>query len=555
MPGRLARPAGRGTRVPFQANGKARLAGALLVAACACFLLGPFAVLFLCEGRFAAVGEVFGSASKDLPRLSGLFFATCRITFFTALLASLLGITVAVAMHRSRGWRKRVLAVLTPIPLLLPVEIIAIAWTHLLGKRGIAMALWKQFTGEPQLPFSIYGEAGSVCVLALCWFPLVTMTTLVGLRAMGPRDDAARLYAGPWRRFWKFDVPLLLPFVSAGMACVAWLSLGDFDVPSVFLRNAYPIEIYASFQSTPEVSRALALALPLLALSAAVLLLRQLCVHREGHATVTDQWAPAERSGAERIGAGLWMAVIAILLLAVGFPAFSLLHQAGGLDTYRAAMGTAGGINGEIFNTFRTASVAALLIVALGLPYARTLLRAAGWKRSALALLALVPLGLPGTLHGLAWIKTLDHLPLAWGRLIQSSPYIVSVAQAARFFPFGVFLLAAALGSLHPDLNHAARASGAGPLRGWLRVTMPLVYPGIVAAFAISYAFAASELACSILINPVGWSTLPVRMSSLLHFGKDELLAALCVIHVFVALVPYLVATIFLEKVLEVRLG
>ncbi|MCW8130199.1 MAG: iron ABC transporter permease [Planctomycetota bacterium] len=539
----------------MNANTAGRRAGALFAAACAVFLLGPFAVLFFAEGRAADIADVFGPGSKDLPRLTGLFFATCRITFFTALLASVLGVTVAVTVHRARGWRRRVLAALTPIPLLLPVEIIAIAWTHVLGKRGLAMAVWKQFTGEPQLPFTIYGEAGSVFVLALCWFPLVTMTTLVGLRALGPRDDAARLYAGPWRRFWAFDLPLLLPFVSAGTACVAWLALGDFDVPSVFLRNAYPIEIYASFQSTPQVGRALALALPLLALSAAVLILRQVCVRRDAHATVAGPWDPAQATSSGRIGAGLGAAASAILLLAVGFPAFSLLHQAGGPATYRAAMATAGGIDGEIFNTFRTASVAALLIVVLGLPYARTLLRASGWKRSALALLALVPLALPGTLHGLAWIKTLDHLPLAWGRLIQGSPYIVSVAQAARFFPFGVFLLAAALGSVHPDLTHAARASGASPLRAWLRVTLPLVYPGIVAAFAIAYAFAASELACSILLNPVGWSTLPVRMSSLLHFGKDELLASLCVIHVFVALVPYLVATIFLEKMLEVRLG
>jgi len=55
------------------------------------------------------------------------------------------------------------------------------------------------------------------------------------------------------------------------------------------------------------------------------------------------------------------------------------------------------------------------------------------------------------------------------------------------------------------------------------------------------------------LLNPIGLSTLPVRISSLLHFGKDELLAALCLAQVFLALVPYLIATVLLERGMEAR--
>lgn len=531
-----------------------RIAGSLLLpAACIVLLAGPFVCLFALEWRTATFVSLYAPDSPDLPRLTGLLWATVRLLAATTALATVLGTLVAYALRGSTGWRKIWLSALFPIPLLLPPEVVAIAWTHVLGKRGIVAMFWKELAGRSELPFSIYGEAGSACVLALCWFPLVTLTVLVGLRALGSRGDAARLYASPWRRWWKVDLPLLLPYLSSGAACVAWLALGDFDVPSVLLRSAYSVEIYAAFQSHPQVARALALSVPLLALSAAVLGMRQWFARRQA-ATVEGSWSaaadPAAGSGAA--SRGIKIAAWLIVALGVLAPLLSLLHQTGSWATVRAALATAGGLQGEILNTFRTALVAAGLSVCLGLPYALLLLRASGWKRAGLALLAILPLALPGTLHGLAWIKTLE--PHAWGRELLAWPYLVAVVDAARFFPFAALILAATLGGLHPDLNSAAQGAGASPWRTWWRVTWPLIFPGVAAAFAMTYALSAGELAASILLNPAGFSTLPVRMSSLLHFGKDELLAALCLIHIVLALAPYLLATLWLERTLEARL-
>ena len=41
--------------------------------------------------------------------------------------------------------------------------------------------------------------------------------------------------------------------------------------------------------------------------------------------------------------------------------------------------------------------------------------------------------------------------------------------------------------------------------------------------------FCLGELPASVLLNPPGAMTLPVRLASLLHFGRDALVAALCV--------------------------
>lgn len=491
-------------------------------------------------------------------RWSSATGSTLRIAVGATCWAVCLGVAVALAVRRSSGLWRWVLTAALPIPLLLPPAIVAIAWTHLLGKRGIAAQAWLALSGERELPFSIYNEAGAAWVLGLCWFPLVALTTLVGLRAVGASSLAAgSVHAGPWFRMWRIDLPLLLPYVSAGAAFVAWLALGDLDLPPVLLTfttvNTLTLLIYGAIK-TLEIGRALALCVPLLAFSIAVLVARQLLVRGVAVPTLDSRWRQerpeAQAPGTPPGGRVLQILVVAILGVAVLLPVLALAHQTAAWENVRAALETAGR---EILNSFQTAAVAALLLVALSAPYARLLTRQRGWPRLGLALLALLPLTIPPTLHGLAWTETLCQT--AAGRALLASPFVISLAAAARFFPFGVFLLAAVFDGLAPQLLDAAKLSGAGaPLR-WARIVFPLTGAGFLAAFAIAFAFSIGELSAATLLNPPGYSTLPVRISSLLHFNKDELLAALCLAQVFLALVPYLAAALFLERTLEVRLG
>jgi len=451
-----------------------------LLILCGVVLLGPLLNLFFREWRTAACDELFASDSPDRPRLIGLGFATLRLTAGTTALACVLGVTVALAIQRARGRWRRLLASLYPIPLLLPPAIVAVGWTHLLGKRGLAAALWRQWTGAPELPFSIYGEWGSACVLALCWFPLVTLATLVGLRMVGTRMGAAgRIYAGFWQRTWKLDLPLLLPYVSAGGACVAWLALGDFDVPSVFLRNAYPIEIFTAFQAQPNVARAVAVSLPLVLGAALVLALRQALARRGSVATLDTGWSATtpEQEWPVSTSRMLQAAAVVVLMLAVAAPLVALAHQTEDWNNVRLALWTAGQ---ELLTTFRIALLAGLVAVLAAAPYARLLNTCSGrWQRGVLALLAIVPLAIPGTLHGLAWLQTLAAY--AWGRELLQSPLLVPCAtrrasSRSRSFCWspsaGVYIRSSARPHVARVRRPGARG-GASASRSFIRASWP----------------------------------------------------------------------------------
>lgn len=45
----------------------------------------------------------------------------------------------------------------------------------------------------------------------------------------------------------------------------------------------------------------------------------------------------------------------------------------------------------------------------------------------------------------------------------------------------------------------------------------------------MAFVLALGELSAAVLVSPPGSMTLAIRLASLLHFGKDSIVAALCV--------------------------
>ncbi len=58
-----------------------------------------------------------------------------------------------------------------------------------------------------------------------------------------------------------------------------------------------------------------------------------------------------------------------------------------------------------------------------------------------------------------------------------------------------VIMLAAALSHIDRDYERAAQSLGAGPVRAFLTVTLPLSMPGVVAGFTTAFAWTFSAFA------------------------------------------------------------
>ena len=129
--------------------------------------------------------------------------------------------------------------------------------------------------------------------------------------------------------------------------------------------------------------------------------------------------------------------------------------------------------------------------VLAGFPAALAIAR--GMVPGRVAGLLALPLLLPTLVIGLALLMVLQPLGLlaTWPGLALGHLMVV--------LPFVVRLLTTALASLPASLEDAAATLGAGPLKAFLLVTLPLAAPGAVAAATLSFLLSFDET----VISPV----------------------------------------------------
>ncbi|MEU4225562.1 ABC transporter permease [Nonomuraea sp. NPDC026600] len=173
----------------------------------------------------------------------------------------------------------------------------------------------------------------------------------------------------------------------------------------------------------------------------------------------------------------------------------------------------------SLLETLATALLVATLCVVLAYPAAYVLARrGAGTMRTLLFVIVISPLLTSVVVRTYGWVVLLsgngivNRLLVATGlrdqpaRLLTSYPSVV-IAVTHVLLPFAIIPLTTALGGLDHNLHRASQTLGAGPVRTFLRVTVPLSLPGVVTGALIVFA-----LAMGIYITPllVGGVTQPL---------------------------------------------
>jgi putative spermidine/putrescine transport system permease protein len=155
----------------------------------------------------------------------------------------------------------------------------------------------------------------------------------------------------------------------------------------------------------------------------------------------------------------------------------------------------------------------AFFTLIIGYPLAYALVHASSAAlKSAMLVITVTPLFLGEVVRTYAWIVVLGHdgflnrALLAAGLIeaplqLMFTEFGVVTALVHVTLPVMVIMLAAALAHIDRDYERAAASLGAGPLRTFLTVTLPLSVPGVVAGLTTSFAWTFSAFATPQLIG------------------------------------------------------
>ncbi len=172
----------------------------------------------------------------------------------------------------------------------------------------------------------------------------------------------------------------------------------------------------------------------------------------------------------------------------------------------------------EFVNTLLLACAATGLSVLLGVPLALLRGRTRFRGQSLLGVLVLIPLILPPFVGALAIRQIfsqygvlnmyLAHLgildfraaaPPDW--LLEGGFWGVAILQTLHLFPIMYLNTSAALANIDPAYTQAARNLGAGPLRTFFRITLPLLRPGLFAGGTIVFIWAFTDIGTPLMLQ------------------------------------------------------
>lgn len=173
-----------------------------------------------------------------------------------------------------------------------------------------------------------------------------------------------------------------------------------------------------------------------------------------------------------------------------------------------------------------------LLVLPPGVVLAWLLARRQWRGKTLVETLVSLPLVLPPVVTGLLLLKLLGRRGPLGGWLWESFEIevvftwkAVVIALAVMSLPMLVRASRAAMEAVNPLLEQQARTLGAGELRVFFTITLPLARRGVMAGTLLAYARALGEFGATVMIAgniPGKTTTLSVAIYNLVQLGEDN---------------------------------
>ena len=497
---------------------KVLLAASLLVVA---VLVLPLAFL-LTEADGAGVSNVWHLIWRSLT--ASLLWNTVRLTFVVTALCAVIGTLAAYGVERTDLPGRSIWAVLVVVPFAIPDFVVSFGWSSL--------STWVQ------------GFRGAVLVMTLAVYPLVYLPVAASLRGADPgQEEIARsLGASRLKTFFRITLGQARRAILGGCLLVALVILAEYGAFEILGFPTFTTEIFTEFNIV-DTSVACALSLVLVLLSL-VVLAGESASGGGGRVSHTGPGAQRvltrRRLGRARppVLAGYALLVVAALGVPIGSSVY-WIFAGGAYSLTGASLGSAA------LHTAGYSLGAALVATTMALPVALLVARHPGRLHLFLERTTFLVLAMPGIVVALALSYFTTHYANSFG--YQTAPLLI-LAYSIMFFPLALVCVRASVAQSSVSLEEVAGSLGVRRFPTLVRVTLPLVAPGVAAGFCLVFLSAVTELTATLILIPTGAETLATQFWAYqqnLSYGQA---APFALVIIAVAAVPSYVLGRFFDR-------
>lgn len=478
----------------------------------------------------------------------GALFNSLKVTICVTALCVLIATPLAYIMETVKIKGKSLIRILILISSMQAPFIGAYSWILLLGRSG-AVTKFLENTFHMNMP-DIYGFSGILLVLTLQLSPLIFMYVSGALKSVDNSllEAAESMGCTGFKKMIKVIVPLILPTILAGSLLVFMRALADFGTP-MLIGEGYqtvPVLIFNEFISEMGGDDGFAAAISVIVIVFATLIfLLQKYVSNKKSFTMSALH-PIEAKEVKGIKNILYHALVYIFTFIALLPQFvviytSFLNTSGriftkgfSLNSYKVAFSKVGG---SIKNTFVLAIIAITVIVLLSILIAYITVRRRNIITNLLDVLTMFPYIVPGSILGIALLLTFNKKPL----MLSGTAIIMIIAFAIRRLPYTVRSSAATVHQISISTEEAAISLGASNIKTFVKVTLPMMLPGVISGAILSWITIISELSTSIILYTAKTKTMTIAIYTEVLRGNYGTAACLATILTVITVISLLI--------------
>jgi iron(III) transport system permease protein len=413
---------------------------------------------------------------------------TLAVSAVSTALTVTLALVLAWAATRTTVPGKRFLSLVSLLPLVSPPFLVSLGLILLLGRDG---AITRAFG----LDWSIHGFHGIVVAQVFTFLPraYVVLADVLGSVDTALEEAAESLGAGALTTLRRVTLSLARPGLASAALVVFILCMADFGNPLLIggRTEVLATEIYAQAIRMKDVAAAATTSVVLVVPCLAAYLVNASAIGRRSRVPVSTTARTALRPTPPPVrwplfllSGGLALAIVAIYAV---IPLGSLVSAWGSDWSLTAAhYGLESTAEGAwpIWNSVKLAAASGVAgtVLALLAAYVVERKRAAIGTPVARALefLALLPAALPGTVLGVGYVLAFGAPPLA----LTGTLAVLAASVVFWKLPVAVRAGVHALQQIDPAIEEAAVSLGAGSVRTFARVVLPLLTGTALSIFA-----------------------------------------------------------------------
>ena len=503
-----------------------------------------------------------------LLNYQAIMFNTLTVAFAATIMALVFGFLTAWIINRTNVPFQRSLEQLMAVPYYVTPLLGALAWSFLgAPESGFINELWRRFGGEAAL-IDITSPLGIAWVMALFEGSVAFVMIGAVLQSMDPSLEEASQVTGAnrWRTMLRITLPLAAPGVLGAAVFVFAEMLGSFSAALVLGTPARFFVITTAIyqlvsQFPPRLPMAAAMGVSLFAVMFLMMFIYRRITSRGSFVTISGK---AFRPRVMDLGWMRWvlfavcasyvllsallpiatLAFASVQKLAVAFPAAENFT----LDNFRQAL-SLNAVTQAMTNSLVLGFLTATIGVALTGLLAWIIQRSRRPGRGVLEYVVMLPQAVPRLVFafGMMWAWLVLPIP------IYGTFWVLLIAYLTVFLPLGVRTISSVILQLDRSLEECGQVCGASWGYRLRTIVVPLVRPGLLAAWLLIFVASVRELGASILLmGPTSKVLTPAIVESWFS-SSSELTAAMALIQTAVIGVVMLLLTGLTQKAARIE--